>query len=141
LFQVPKLIRRSRTGVWGTSTSSTPREFIARVRFREDADGILNLYQSFAGGSSRGGFGDKALAELMNGRLDKVVVEQLGMPDLVTLEPDAPMVLLRLRLPAEMQAEAREKLSRPDQEQYIPVLFDVAFGPEPGKAPSTGPGK
>jgi hypothetical protein len=135
-----KLIHRSRSGVGGTSTSSTSLEFIARVRLREDADGFLDLYQHFAGGASRGRFGDKALAELLRGRFEKVLVEQLGAPELCTIDPDAPLVLLRLRLPAEMQAEAHEKLSVSERDQYIPVLFDVEFGPEAVK-PSIGPGK
>ena len=88
-----------------------------------------------------GGLATRVLAELLHGRFDKVIVERLGTPELITIEPDEPWVLLRLKLPAEMQAEARERLSLPEQERYIPVLFDVEFGPEAPKAALIGPGK
>ena len=62
----------------GTTFFSSSAEFIARVVFREDDEGQLQLYTNFSGGSSLSPFGDEDLAELLHDRWDKIRVEQLG---------------------------------------------------------------
>jgi hypothetical protein len=47
------------TGHSGASRGQ-PQEFIARVRFREDENGVLNVYSKFVGGSRRMGVGEQA---------------------------------------------------------------------------------
>jgi hypothetical protein len=115
-----------------SSSSSGPTELIARVRFREDEQGLLQVYDHFGGGSSRMGIGDKALTELLRGRWDRVRVEQLGAPQLAVLGPDQTAVLLRLTLSADLEAEARK---RPDGslQQMLPVLFELVLGPKASK--------
>ena len=137
-----QMIIRDQNGGRSTSSSSESAEFIARVRIREDGKGGLELYRRFSNGSSRGGFADQTLAELLRGRRDKVVVEQLGADDLATLGPDEPAVLLRLSLPKEMEAEARAKLS-PGlvEEDDFPTFYELNLGPDTPKPPATRPGK
>jgi hypothetical protein len=126
-------VLRGRHGGSSTSWSSGPSEFIARVRFREDDQGILNVYTHFGGSSSRMGIGDKALAGLLRGRWDRVRVEQLGALDLAVIKPDQPAVLLRLTLPDDLQREAAEKLPSYERSRFVPVLFELNLGPEASK--------
>jgi hypothetical protein len=112
-----------------TSSSSAATELIARVRLREDEQGQLQVYTHFGGGSSRMGVGDKALAERLRGRWGRVRVEQLGAPELAVLGPDQTTVLLRLTLPDDLEAEAREKLDR-SMQRSVPVLYELVLGPK-----------
>jgi hypothetical protein len=113
------------------NTSSTPSlDFIARVRIREDTQGVLQLNTRFAGGGSQIGLGDKTLAELLRGRWDKIRVEQLGAAGLSVVEPDKSAVLLRLTLPGDLRDEARKKLSAYAIDQCIPEMFSLKIGPE-----------
>src|SRR5262245_29325744 len=62
---------RSRTGNgWSGSSwsGSDPTDFIARVRFREDEQGVVNVYTKFDDGSSRSGIGGPGLARLLRER-------------------------------------------------------------------------
>jgi hypothetical protein len=79
------------------------------------------------------GLGDKALAELLRDRWDKVRVEQLGAPELTILEADQPAVLLRLTLPEDLPREAKKSLSPYAQQQFVPVLFELDLGPRTSK--------
>lgn len=124
---------RSSSGGQETSWSSFAREFIARVRFREDEQGILQVYSRTSGGSGRAGLGDRHLAELLRGRWGEILVEQLGAADLVAFEPDRRAVFLRLTLPDGMQDEARVKLSPGVRERQVPVLFQWELGPKTSK--------
>jgi hypothetical protein len=143
VYLPPKFTVRIRDGHGGSSgTSSSSREFIARVRFREDQDGNLELYKHFAGGSSRGGFGDPGLAKLLRGRWDKVIVEQFGAGDVATIEPDEPVVLLRLSLPKEMEAEARKTLPpHVLRDNVLPTFYELKLGPDSPRSPPKRPGK
>ncbi len=111
-----------------SSWSRSAREFIARVRFREDSKGHLHAYTRFHGGSSTMGLGDRRLSELLQGRWDKIQVEQLGADGIATLETDESAVVLRLTLPRDMQEEARTKLPNYFQDRYSPVLFELTLG-------------
>jgi hypothetical protein len=109
---------------WGASSS----EFIGRVRFREDEQGDLRVYTHFGGGSGMMSFGNAGLAKLIRGRGRKIRVEQVGAEGPVTLDPSQSAVMLRLSLPEDMQAEARELLAPHDQKRFIPVLFELDLG-------------
>ncbi|MGP0069501.1 MAG: hypothetical protein ACLQGP_38625 [Isosphaeraceae bacterium] len=113
---------------WGSSRSS---EFIARVRFREDAEGVVDVYSHFGSGSTAENLGDKGLADLLRNRWDRVRVEQLGAPEVIVLEPDQSAVMLRLTLPDDMKAEAGKALSPNIQEKFFPVLFELDLGSRP----------
>jgi hypothetical protein len=105
-------------------------EFIARVRFRPDQEGQMEVYEHFGGVSGRRTFGDQALAELLRDRWDRVRVEQLGAPELAVIEPGQPAIFLRLTLPDDLVREAQTKLSPSTQQQYVPVLFELKLDPK-----------
>ncbi len=118
------------SGGFSSAMSSDAREFIARLRFREDETGWINLYTHFAGGSSRSSIGDEALARFLHGRWDKLVVEQLGLGEVAVIDPDQPAVFLRVSMPEEMQAEARKTLPAHDQARQVPTIFEMKLEPE-----------
>jgi hypothetical protein len=113
----------------GQRSASDASEFIARVRFREDDQGQLQVYTRFGSGSSRGGLGGRPLAELLRGRWNKIAVEQLGAAGVVAIEPDGKAIVLKLTLPEDMQSEARQRLSVNDQERLVPRFFELEIGP------------
>lgn len=111
-----------------SSWSSSSVEFIARVRFRQDDRGALEVYTHFSGGSSRMGIGDRTLGELLRGRWDKVIVEQVGSAGLTAIDRGKPTVLLRLKLPDDLAKEARKVLTAYDQERLVPVFYELKLG-------------
>lgn len=121
--------------------SSPARELILRVRFREDAEGRLKLYENFEDHSQRGSFGDKSLAKVLRGRFDKVLVEQLGTHAPVSVGVDEPLDLLSLRLPADMEAEFLKEMSPAKRAGYDPQFFRFSFGPEAKKPTPPGEGE
>jgi hypothetical protein len=114
-----------------SSTSRRPSEFIARLRFRQDEQGVMEVYNHFANGSTRISIGDQTLADLLRNRWDRVRVEQLGAPEVAVIEPDQSAVLLRLTLPDDMKDEARAKLSPDNQARFLPVLYELNLGLKP----------
>jgi len=123
---------RVRAGQSSSDTSGSrgqPMEFIARVRFREDENGVLNVYWKFAGYGIREAVGDRAFATLLRGRWDEVAVEQLGADGLVGLDADRSVTLLRLRLPADLQESARTARSPDLRKELVPVFFEFQLGP------------
>lgn len=122
---------------YGSGTSSSWRsdacQFIARVRFRENEQGLLQVYTSFSGGSGCMSLGDRSLAELLCDHWDNIQVEQLGANDLVAIERDLSAVFLRLTLPDELRVESREKLPPGIRERYVPTLFELQLGPKASK--------
>src|SRR5688572_19972306 len=102
---------------WSSNTS----EFIARVHFRTNEGGSLQAYTRFMGGSSLMHIGDRRLADLLRDRWDEIQVEQLGAEDVVALAADESAVLLKLTLPENIQAEARQQLPSAIQKRYVPV--------------------
>ena len=125
-----KQLLKSNSGNSMSAWSTESRDFIARVRFREDDQGRLQVYTRFHGGSSRMSLGDKELAGLVHGRWDKIRVEQLGLGEVATIDPDQPAVFLRLTMPEDMQAEARKKLPTYAQKTHVPNLFELKLDPE-----------
>lgn len=119
--------------------SVPPREFVVRVRIREDARGRLNLYEKMETTSTRGPFAHPAVAKVLHGRFDKVLVEQLGRPQLVSAGANERLDFLRLRLPADMEAEFRADLSPGEGARYDAELFRLSFGPAPTSPPPTPP--
>jgi len=131
---------RSREGGLSHGVSSSPEEFIARVRLREDEQGNWSVYEAFRGGSFRGSLGGKELNDLLRKSADKILVEQLGAKATATIEPNGSAVLLRLSLPEEIQAEARRTLPHYEQSRFIPDLFVLELGPEKPKPAPQPPG-
>jgi hypothetical protein len=116
------------------------RELILRVRFREDAKGRLNLYQTYEDERTRATFGGKSLSKVLHGRFDKVLVEQLGTHGIVSVGVDEPLDLLRLKLPPDMEAAIVKAMEMsPDKRaDYHPEFFSLCFGPEAKKPPPGG---
>jgi hypothetical protein len=111
-----------------SGSRSRPLEFIARVRFREDENGVLNVYWKFAGYDRRESVGDRAFATLLRGRWNELAAEQLGADGLVALDPDRMNTLLRLRLPADLQEYAKTALSPDQRKELVPVFFELQLG-------------
>ncbi len=130
-----KQLLKSNSGGTMSGWSSDARDFIFRVRFREDKDGPIQVYTQFQGGSSRMSLGDKALAEIVRGRWDRLRVEQLGAGGLVTLDADRPTALLKLTMPDDMQSEARKTLPPYDREKHVPTFFEIGLDPEKKSKP------
>ena len=112
----------------GGSFSSVPREFIARVRLREDERGRLLVFVKQAGGSSRFGLGDEQVADLLRGRWDEVQVEQLALDDVVVVDADEVATLLRLTPSGDLMREAEQKLDKHFAKRFEKALLDVRFG-------------
>jgi hypothetical protein len=115
------------------SSSGSSSDSIARVVFREDKNGMLEIYSRFSQGSSRSSVGDKSLADLMRGRWETLRVEQAGSKRTALLEPNKPYTLLRLTLPEDLQAEALVKLPDYLQKQIVPDLLHVELVPHGSK--------
>jgi hypothetical protein len=121
---------RSRTGGgWSRSSwsGSDPMDFIARVRFREDEQGMVNVYTKFANGSSRSGIGGPGLARLLRERSRELKVEQVGKPGVAMLDPKVmkPTALLRVALPESLRDTPLQDLPA----QFFPNLFELTVGP------------
>ena len=115
------------TGV-SRSRSQIAREFIARVRLREDERGRLFVFSKHASGSSRLGLGDEQLADLLRDRWDEVRVEQLAADDVVVVDADEVATLLRLTLSDDLKREIEQKLDKHFAKRFQTALFDVRFG-------------
>jgi hypothetical protein len=126
-----QLIRSASTGGSGSSSSSGAHEFVARVRFRVDEKGLLQVFARFSGGHSVAGLGDERLADLLHDRWGAIRVEQLGAKEGVAMSKGESAVLLRLSLPDAMQAEARQKLTPADRDRFVPTLYELKLGPDP----------
>ena len=107
---------------------SRPRESIARVRFRENDEGILEVFVHSGGSSSRTTTGNRKLAELLHGRWDELEVEQLGRDQLVVVEPDEIATLVRVTFSESLKLDAKQKLSKRSWKRYQETLFDYRFG-------------
>lgn len=121
-------VRAGQSSEDASGSRGRPMESIARVRFREDEDGVLNVYWTFAGYGIRQAVGDRAFATLLRGRWDDVAVEQLGGDGLVGLDPDRSTTLLRLRLPPDLQESAKSALSPDQRRGLVPVFFEFRLG-------------
>lgn len=93
------------------SPSAKSRDFVARVRFREDDEGRLQVGVNFGGNSSRVSLGDRSLADLLRGRWDEILVDRPGVADTAVIEPDRSAVLVRLTLPEGFGEKAGKKPS------------------------------
>jgi hypothetical protein len=122
-------IVRSSLGSQSQGSTTDARELMARVRFREDEKGLLEVYTHFSNSSSRTFLGDQRLAKFLRAHWDKIRVEQLGSGDVVAIPPDGTASLLRLTLPEEIQSEAREELSPDVVNRFVPVLYEIELGP------------
>jgi hypothetical protein len=115
----------------GSSSSSwnnDPREFIARVRLRQDVRGDLQLHTFFSSSSGRMSFGDTALTNFLKNRWEEIQVEQIGANGVAVISPEETVVLLKLTLPEKMQAEAREQLPSYTRERFVPVVYQLTLG-------------
>lgn len=120
-------------GSWSNSWSSSPSEFIGRVRFREDKQGRLQVYRQFWGGSSTTGLPDQALAEQLHGRWDKLRVEQLGSAGVTILEPDQTLAMLRLTLPEGLRDVAGKTHPSNPEAPHDSLVFELKLGPKATK--------
>jgi hypothetical protein len=119
------LLKFRHPGGSGSSSSRDGEHLIARVRFREDKDGQLQVYKRFSGVSGQSGFGNKSLAAFLRGRWDQVAVEQLGAGKPAIVEPNEEAQILRLTLPEALHSEATEKVDSRSLQAKLPLLYEV----------------
>ena len=110
------------------SWSAASQQFIARVRFRLDEQGILRVYRRFSGGSNYSTLGDRHLGDLLKSGWDQIEAAQLGKDEVVSLAVGDPAVLLRLTLPPEMEEAAGQVLPAGLQQAFVPVLYELRLG-------------
>lgn len=124
----PMNIQTGRHG--GGSISPTPRDFIARVRFREE-DGNLHVYVRYSG--SHGGWvlGDEIFASVLHNAWDRIQVQQLGTDHVAIIEPGQTIDLLRLIAPEDIYQDAAKGLASLDRQAFFPDLFKMRLGPDP----------
>lgn len=116
-----------------TTWSSGAKEFIGRVRLRESNDGRLEVYSSFAGGSSCMSVGDASLAEFLRTHWDRLQVEQLASDGLAVIDPGKSAVILKIKVPDDLIEEGRATLSRHAQTYLRSTLFELKLGPNSSK--------
>jgi hypothetical protein len=109
--------------------AASSSEYIARVRVRHHESDKMSIYSHFGSGSRWMEFEDKSLAELLRGRWGTLIVEQLGAPEVAMIKPDQQVVLLRLRLPEDIEQMARAKVSAEDLAQFVPSLLRIDLIP------------
>ncbi|HYW80262.1 MAG TPA: hypothetical protein VE890_11825 [Thermoguttaceae bacterium] len=125
-----KMRWESPNGGGSSSSQSDAREFVARIRFRESDDGILEVFTKEGGGSSRMGLGNQKLAAILHDRWDEIEVEQLGRDGQAVVEPDQVATLVRLNLSESLKEEAKGKLSQNMLKRYQELFFDYRVGSE-----------
>jgi hypothetical protein len=108
-----------------SSYQSDPREFIARIRIREQPGGRLSVYTKFSGGSGQSGLGDDSLARFLRGRWEQVQVEQLGAGKLAIVPPGKKALLLRLKLPDDLHRQATDEVENRSLQSKLPVLYEL----------------
>jgi hypothetical protein len=127
-----RFVVRHHSGGSSSSSHTDPQQFIARIRFREQRNG-LQVFTKFSGGSSQSGFGDDSLADFLRGRWDRIDVEQLGSGKVAVFPREEQVVLLRLTLPETLQGEAEKKLEARRLEEKLPLLYETRIGPSSAK--------
>ena len=128
-----KQMLQNGNGFGGTRWSSGSSEFIARVRFRPNESGYMEVYTRFAGGSSRGGFEIGSSLNCSSIIGTRFTSNSWLATGLTELEPDESAVLLKLSLPEEIEAQARKTLSPSMQKSFIPVVYELGLGPKTAK--------
>lgn len=114
------------SGRWGSSDS------ISHLQFQVMEQGFLRFSLQFGSSGIGSRLGDEALARFLQAHWDDLQVEQLGSPDLTSLDPDDSALFFRLSMPPDLAAEARKTLPAADH-KYIPVLFELNLIPKPKK--------
>jgi hypothetical protein len=104
-----------------------PRDFIVRVRLREDESGVVDIYTKFVNSSSRSRVGSPELARLLREHTHKLKVEQVGKPGVAVLDPKAmkPTVFLRVALPESL----RDRPPPDVPAKFFPTLVELTVGP------------
>ncbi len=123
---------RGGSGTQSLMTATSQEGRVARVRIRQSAEkGRLQVYQSFERRSiTKPDLGDERLADLVHGHEGEIQVEQLGSGGVAVIDPAGSADLLRLVMPAAMQAKAQETLGPTALDTFLPDLFRVEIGPE-----------
>ena len=124
--------RRANGSTAGSWVCSTPTDFIARVRFRVDDQGVVDVYTRFLGASSRSGGGNPGLARLLREHARELKVEQVGASGVAAFDPTEkkPRVLLRVVLPDSLRRKPPPDLSA----HFLQYLVELRVGP-PGSLP------
>jgi hypothetical protein len=115
----------------GSNSHGLPRETILRVRIRE-VDGRLMIYQRLGGGGGGAIGGSAKLIELLKEHpdaLQKLRVERLAADGLMVFDVGESHTLLKISLPPDLQAEAKEKFEKREYNRIVPTVEWIRFGP------------
>ncbi|MGN6544690.1 MAG: hypothetical protein ACTHK7_06555 [Aureliella sp.] len=124
------------TGGHGRSTStnsdSTPREFIARIRFTAGSSAEqTTVYSSFRSGSSLWSFGSAEMLQFLIDHRREIEIEQLGAHETASIKPGQPATLLKITVPENLVDQARQAFRDPNATPLVPNVFEcrVEFNP------------
>lgn len=123
-----------------SSPKAEPREFIASVGFRENGEGVLDVFSRFETHRIESHFGDSALATFLRGRWNDLRVHRLGQGALIAFDPTKPIELLKVSFPDDMRKEGQKTLPKTDQ-VFVPILFRMTFGPPSALGAASPPNK
>ncbi len=112
----------------GSHMRSAPHHAIARVRLRRMEDGTVYFYTKRGGGASCGQLGDREFGRLLQEHWNEIEVEQLALDDVVVLEADEVVTLLRLTLPEHVIQEAEQKVRPAVMRRFRSSLFRIRLG-------------
>ena len=109
-------------------TTSTPSDFIARVRIRRDEAGRLQVFERLGGASGVFAVEDD-LGRFLAGREGELIVEPLAADGPVAFDASTSVTLLRVAMPPAMIEEARAKLPDHVVARHVPDVVKITVGP------------
>lgn len=112
----------------GEHSSTGPQNFIAQVRFRQSEYGFVRIFKDLESRGDVGSLGGRELEPFLLDRWDEIEMVQLGADGPAVIEPQEVATLLRLRMPAAMEEEAKAFLPTSWAMQVVPVLYEVRLG-------------
>lgn len=112
---------------WGSSTSTNPSHFIARVRFRKNERGTWELYEKFHNGSSHSTISEPRISELFDKHAAELVAEPLGADQLEVFDSTESRDLLRILLPVKLRDPYRA-IYPPNDQPRFPEVMSISVG-------------
>jgi hypothetical protein len=111
-------------------------EFLARVRYRTNAQGGLDCYTNFSGSAERTTIASRETARLLVRHWNDIPFERLGANRVAVLEPDRAATLFRMKLPPELGS----KVAKDERDGDSSFSLDLTFGPPGFVLPRPSPG-
>ncbi|MFO0904397.1 MAG: hypothetical protein U0939_15440 [Pirellulales bacterium] len=119
----------------GGSPTTTPQEFWLRVRLRETSPGTMQIYSSYASGSSLSGLEDGPIRKEFPNWWNDIEIEQLAIDEPLTYGVDEGAVYLTLRFPPHRLKEIEQKLGVEARRRYEKGIVRCYLGKVKDDAP------